>query len=84
MSPLLTDRVFWLRVALIASTVWVGGTIVFSMVWPHDFRWFPNVYRNDYSFGPAMITAMTGVIVAFVVCFCIPWAADRAKELRRD
>jgi len=47
MSPLLTDRIFWLRVALIASTVWVGGTIVFSTAWPHDFRWFPNVYRND-------------------------------------
>jgi hypothetical protein len=61
--------------------VWVGGTIIASQI-ARDFRWFPYLYRNDMSFGPAAITAMVGVVLIFVVCIGAPWIADSSKSAK--
>jgi hypothetical protein len=77
-SPL-TNMTMWFRIAVVASAVWVGGTIITSNL-IYDFKWFPYTHRNDYSFGPAAITANVGVLVIFAVCLGIPWIAQSYKK----
>ncbi len=79
MASPFTDRTLWLRLALIMSIVWVGGTIIVSQA-RSDFRWFPYTYRNDYTLGPAGVTAIVGVFVIFAVCVGVPWIAERAEK----
>lgn len=75
-TPVFTDKALWMRVALILSIVWIGGTIILSQL-VHDFRWLAPAYRRDEVFGPAGVTAIVGVMVIFAVCAGIPWIADR-------
>lgn len=56
----------WLRTGVVASAVWLGGVIIYSVV-GRDFYW--------HSGGPATISAIVGVAVIFAVCLGIPWIA---------
>jgi hypothetical protein len=62
---------FWERLALVASIVWVGVIEIIS-VNSRDFQWFLSSYRNDYSLGPAAITAVVGAGLIWVVCLAFP------------
>lgn len=74
-----TDKQFWTRLGCVAAVVWVGLIIIASQV-ARDFRWFPYIYRNNYDFGPAAITAFVGVCIIAVVCGGVPWIAEGRKH----
>jgi hypothetical protein len=75
MANIWTEWRFWWRAALIASAVWFGMMVIAAQI-SHDFRWFPNAYRNNYDFGPAGITAFVGIAVIFAICLGVPWVAS--------
>jgi cellulose synthase/poly-beta-1,6-N-acetylglucosamine synthase-like glycosyltransferase len=84
MKPFWTDRSRWLRIALVASGVWLGGVVIASQVAGSSFRWFPYSYRNNYDFGPAGITAFVGVAVIYILCIGIPWIVKDANKKAGD
>lgn len=65
----------WFRSALVASGVWLAGVTICSAVM-RDFAW--TSYRTD--FGPAMVTAIVGVLAIFVICLGVPWAQRRRDQ----
>lgn len=80
MSHLWTDKQLWMRIALIASGVWLGGVIIVSQIGSSNFRWFPFADRDNYDMGPAGITAFLGISVIYFVCLSIPWIAAKMKQ----
>jgi hypothetical protein len=73
------NRGLWLRVATIASAVWVGGTLFYSASrksWEyHSFRFW-----DSYS-GPqaAFWFALVGAGFIFVAAWCIPWISNSGR-----
>lgn len=72
------DKQVWPRISVVVSAVWLGGVMIASQV-SRNFEWFPNSYRNEYSLGPAAITAFVGVVVIFIVGFGIPWIFESKR-----
>jgi hypothetical protein len=66
------NKALWMRIALIASGVWLGGVIIISAN-SRNFEW---VYQYQRGLGPAAITAIVGVAVIWVVCLGVPWIAE--------
>jgi hypothetical protein len=71
------NKVFWLRVAVIASLVWIG-VIVIASATARNFAWAHGYYSSEP--GPATITAIAGVLVIWVCCLGIPWISDTTKS----
>ena len=76
MSPLPNDWSFWQRLTIVLSVIWIAAIAIVSVT-TRDFRWFPYAFKNDYSFGPAPITAFLGVVAIVVGCMGIPWILNR-------
>lgn len=73
------NKLIWMRGSAVASVVWFGLVLIASQI-NHEFRWFPYAYRNDYDFGPAGITALTGIAIIWAIGLGLPWMFSVEKS----
>jgi len=75
----LANRPFWKRSAVVCSGVWVGGTILYSML---DLDPSFTLGLHNYDSDTGMWFAVVGAILVFITCRSVPWIFSGSRFWR--
>ncbi len=74
---LLANRHLWRRAGIVSAGVWVGGTILYSLL-ATDQSFSFGIGQDDSN--SALWFAVVGAILAFALCISVPWVATAVQS----
>jgi hypothetical protein len=76
-NDLLANRRLWKRIAVVGAGIWMGGTVLYSLL-TRDQSFSFGIGQYDSDTG--LWFALVGAVLVFVVCISVPWVATTVQS----